>query len=88
MASFEVKYEKLVRVRRNLVDEINRKITDDERAFLISFKEKAPKWELLGLEGVQEMPAVKWKLSNLARMERGKHKQALNKLKKVLFESS
>ncbi len=88
MASFEVKYEKLVRVRRNLVDEINRKITDDERAFLISFKEKAPKWELLGLEGVQEMPAVKWKLSNLARMERGKHKQALNKLKKVLFKSN
>jgi len=33
MASFEVKYEKLVRVRRNLVDEINRKITDDERHF-------------------------------------------------------
>ncbi|MFA5338128.1 MAG: nucleotidyl transferase AbiEii/AbiGii toxin family protein, partial [Candidatus Omnitrophota bacterium] len=44
MASVEVKYEELVSVRKTLVEEINKKITDDERAFLVSFKEKNPQW--------------------------------------------
>lgn len=84
MASFDVKYEELVSVRKTLVEEINRKITDDERAFLISFKEKAPKWELLGVKGAQDMSAVKWKLANLAKMNDEKHKRAVHQLKKII----
>lgn len=60
MASFDVKYEELVNVRKTLVEEINRQITDDERAFLLSFKERAPKWGLLGIKGAEDMPAVNW----------------------------
>ena len=84
MASIDVKYEELVNVRRTLVEEINRRITDDERAFLISFKEKEPKWELLDVKGAQDMPAVKWKLSNLAKMNDEKHKLAVHQLKKII----
>ena len=54
MTSFEVKYEKLVRVRETLVKEINKRITDAERTFLMSFKEGSPKWELLGIDGVEK----------------------------------
>lgn len=84
MASFDVRYEELVRVRKMLVDEINKQITDNERAFLISFKEKAPKWDLLGIKGVQDMPAVKWKLTNLTKMGSDKHAEALQQLKKIV----
>src|SRR3989338_894077 len=84
MASFEVKYEELVSVRKTLVEEINKRITDDERAFLVSFKEREPKWDLLGIEGVQDMPAVKWKLINLAKMNDEKHKRAVHQLKKII----
>ncbi|MFA5143728.1 MAG: nucleotidyl transferase AbiEii/AbiGii toxin family protein [Candidatus Omnitrophota bacterium] len=84
MASFEVKYEKLLSVRKALVEEINKLITDEERAFLISFKEKAPKWDLLGVKGAQDMPAVKWKLANLTKMENDKHAQAVSQLKKIV----
>ena len=84
MASTEVKYEDLVSVRKTLVEEINKRITVDERAFLISFKEKAPKWDLLGVDGAQDMPAVKWKLANLAKMENDKHQRAVHQLKRVL----
>lgn len=84
MALFEVKYEELLSVRKTLVEEINKRITDDERAFLISFKEKTPKWELLGVEGVQDMPAIKWKLANLAKMGNDKHAQAVHQLKKII----
>jgi len=86
MASIEVKYEELVSVRKTLVEEINKKITDDERAFLVSFKEKNPQWGLLGVDGAQDMPAVKWKLVNLAKMESGKHKQAVHQLKKIIVK--
>ncbi len=86
MASIEVKYEELVSVRKTLVEEINKKITDDERAFLVSFKEKNPQWGLLGVDGAQDMPAVKWKLANLAKMESGKHKQAVHQLKKIIVK--
>jgi hypothetical protein len=84
MASFEVKYEKLLSVRKALIEEINKLITDDERAFLISFKEKSPKWDLLGVKGAQDMPAVKWKLANLAKMNDEKHKLAIHQLKKTI----
>lgn len=84
MASFDVKYEELLSVRKTLVEEINKRITDDERAFLISFKEKDPKWELLGVKGAQDMPAIKWKLSNLAKMNDEKHKLAVHRLKKII----
>jgi len=84
MASFKVGYEELVRVRKMLVDEINKQITDNERAFLISFKERAPKWDLLGVKGVQDMPAVKWKLANLTKMGSDKHAKALQQLKKIV----
>ncbi|MFH1665802.1 MAG: nucleotidyl transferase AbiEii/AbiGii toxin family protein [Candidatus Omnitrophota bacterium] len=84
MTSFDVKYEKLLSVREALVEEINKRITDNERAFLISFKEKAPKWDLLGVEGAQDMPAVKWKLINLAKMDNEKHVRAVSQLKKII----
>ena len=84
MASFDVEYEELVHVRKMLVDEINKQITDDERAFLISFKEKEPKWNLLGVKGVEDMPAVKWKLANLIKTSDGKHKEAVDRLKSIL----
>jgi len=84
MASFEVKYEELLNVRKTLVEEINKKITDDERAFLLSFKERAPKWDLLGIKGAEDMPAVKWKLANLTKMGDEKHAQAVHQLKKII----
>ncbi len=84
MASFDVKYEELLDVRKTLVEEINKKLTDDERAFLLSFKEKAPKWDLLGIKGAEDMPAVKWKLANLTKMGDEKHAQAVHQLKKII----
>jgi len=87
MTSFEVKYEELENVRETLVKGIKQKLTDNERAFLLSFKEKEPKWELLGVEGARNMPAVKWRLVNLTNMSDGKHKEAVDKLKSVLEKS-
>ncbi len=84
MTSFEIKYEKLENIRKTLVKEINQKLTDNERAFLLSFKERKPNWDLLGVKGAKDMPAVKWKLLNLEKMSNERHKKALNKLRSIL----
>ena len=87
MTSFEVKYEELESVRKAIVKEIKQKLTDNERAFLLSFKEKEPKWDMLGVEGAKDLPAVKWKLVNLTKMSDGKHKEAVDKLRSILEKS-
>lgn len=37
----------------------------EERAFLLTFKSRKPDWSLLGLDGIDRLPAVSWKLKNL-----------------------
>ncbi|MBI9071211.1 MAG: nucleotidyl transferase AbiEii/AbiGii toxin family protein [Melioribacteraceae bacterium] len=64
-----------------LVNTINDSITDDEKKFLLSFKSKNPNWILLGLEEIENMPSVKWKLMNLERMDEKRHQEAYKKLK-------
>ncbi|OGF47703.1 MAG: hypothetical protein A2452_03475 [Candidatus Firestonebacteria bacterium RIFOXYC2_FULL_39_67] len=80
----DVKYSELVEYRKIIVKEINEKLTSKEKEFLISFKSGAPVWELLDVDGVEELPGVKWKLENINKMDKVKHKKALAKLGKAL----
>ncbi len=84
MTEQNVSLEELEDTLDKLVDMIHRKMTDDERRFLLSLKNKSPEWELLGLEGVEDLPAVKWKLINLNKMKPEKHRAAYKKLVEVL----
>ncbi|MES9979231.1 MAG: hypothetical protein ABW107_10820 [Candidatus Thiodiazotropha sp. 6PLUC5] len=84
MAKTELPLEELVAVRERLVELIHQGLTDSEKGFLLSFKNREPDWALLGLEGVDKLPAIKWKQINLAKMPNDKHKQAFEKLKEVL----
>ncbi|WP_166266564.1 nucleotidyl transferase AbiEii/AbiGii toxin family protein [Providencia sp. M-27] len=84
MAETDVPLVELETVRGRLVDLIHQGLTDVEKAFLLSFKNREPDWSLLGLNGVCELPAIKWKQINLAKMPNDKHTQALEKLKDVL----
>jgi len=84
MAETDVPLEELVAVRERLVELVHQGLTDSEKRFLLSFKSREPDWTLLNLDGVSELPAIKWKQINLAKMPDEKHKQALEKLKEVL----
>ena len=84
MAETDVSLEELLAVRERLVELIHQGLTESEKGFLRSFKNREPDWVLLGLEGVSELPAIKWKQINLAKMPEHKHKLALEKLEKVL----
>jgi hypothetical protein len=55
-----------------------------ERQFILSVKKGEPQWELLGLQGIEHLPAVKWKLFNISRMDKKKLKAAISKLETAL----
>lgn len=85
MTNEPVSLEELVAVRERLVKEIRKSLTDSEKQFLISFKSFEPNWDLLGIPDIKNLPAVKWKLLNLKKMELVKREEAISKLKKILF---
>ena len=84
MAEKEVPLEELEAVRERLIDLIHAGLTGDEKQFLLSFKNRKPDWGLLGLEGVSELPAIKWKQINLSKMPDEKHSRAYAALVKAL----
>jgi hypothetical protein len=84
MTQKPVALEVLVETRAAMISLLNSTITEAERLFLLSFKNKQPDWSLLGLDGVNNLPAVRWKLINLQKIPDEKHQQALQQLKVVL----
>ncbi len=87
MAEIEVSLEELLSVREKLIADINKEMTDSERKFLLSVKNKTPDWALLGLDAalVAELPSVKWRLINLNKMSENKHVTAYKNLEAVLY---
>jgi hypothetical protein len=76
--------EDLEKTREELVSMIAGELTIDEKQFIVSIKEGIPRWELIGIEGIENLPAVKWKLLNIGRMNPSKHKKAVRKLRNYL----
>lgn len=84
MTVLKVSREELEDARDTLVKIIKKGLTDTERQFILSIKKGSPDWTLIGLEGVDRLPAIQWKLLNIKKMDKGKHKQALRKLEVCL----
>ena len=61
MTDDTVSYDDLIQARAGLLDILKRGLTKDEKEFLISFKNARPDWNLLGIGGVENLPAVRWK---------------------------
>jgi predicted nucleotidyltransferase component of viral defense system len=65
-----------------------KQMADNEKKFLLSFKNKTPDWDLLEMENVNiiaNLPSVLWKMINLEKMPTQKHKEAYDKLQNILF---
>ena len=74
----------LEHTRERLIEQINADLTGDEKEFLLSMKRLAPKWELLGLPGVDHLPGPQWKLYNLRKMDPAKRRAAEERLRQTL----
>jgi predicted nucleotidyltransferase component of viral defense system len=79
-----VELHDLLEVRDKLIATLRRDLTEDERKFLLSIKEGSPKWDLLEVKGANKLPAIQWKLMNIAKMTPIHHKKSVNRLKAIL----
>ena len=84
MTMEEVGYDELVAVRERLIETIKKTMTENEKRFLLSVKQGEPDWELLPVSGIDQLPAIQWKLINIQKMKEEKHTQSLEKLQEVL----
>lgn len=88
MSSVDVSLEELLETRERLIRDINQDMTENERQFLLSVKNKTPDFTLLEMQNpelIAELPSVKWRLINLEKMSEEKHKKAFENLKSVLY---
>lgn len=76
--------EELRIVGEQLASRLYNEMTEAEKRFVVSVKEGEPRFDLLGLPGIENLPGVQWKLQNIRRMAPTKHREALQKLRDYL----
>jgi predicted nucleotidyltransferase component of viral defense system len=76
--------EELKFAGERLVSRLREEMTPGERQFILSVKEGKPQWDLLEVTGVENLPAIRWKLQNIRRMTPTKHREAVRKLREHL----
>ena len=76
--------EELRSVGEQLVLRLHEEMTEEEKRFIVSVKEGEPRWNLSGVPGIENLPAVQWKLQNIRRMTIAKRREAMQKLRDYL----
>jgi hypothetical protein len=65
----------LLAARDQMIRELRRDLSAAERRFLLSLVAAEPEWSLLGVEHLEQLPGLQWKLQNLERLRRANHKK-------------
>lgn len=83
MTTEETSLEILLSARETLINDVTGNMPDHHKDFLKSFYGRKPDWQLLGLKGVENLPAVRWRELNLDRSGQGTCEALLRKLEAV-----
>lgn len=86
MTNEPIDIEELYQARADLVSQIHYLLNDKDKAFLLSLKNGTPEWDRFAHPEAVKLPAVKWKLHNIAQMQEAKKAEALEKLEQVLHQ--
>lgn len=84
MTHIDIALQDLMDTRPRLLAEIHASLNDDDKAFLCSMYEQEPQWSRLGIEGIDALPAVQWKILNINKMSHAKREAALLQLRQIL----
>lgn len=74
----------LVKAREDLIAEVVGNMPEEHKRFLVSVKKGEPGWPLLELPGAKDLPAVRWKLENIRKLDAGRRAQLLKGLNEAL----
>jgi predicted nucleotidyltransferase component of viral defense system len=84
MTETPVTLDKLLQAREQMISEIVGNMPPEHRRFLSSFKKGKPQWDLLGIPHVENLPAVQWRLQNLAKTDAKKREKLIGDLHRAL----
>jgi hypothetical protein len=84
MTAVPVTLGDLLETREAFIAELVGKMPEEHRRFLVSFKRGEPDWKLLGLPHVERLPAIQWRLHNLAKLDREKRQRLMDGLLRAL----
>lgn len=87
MTLVNIELEDLIEVRSAMMTALQAHFTEKDRVFLLSFKQGNPDWALLDYPSAEGLPAIRWKLQNIAQLakNRDKYTEQLSKLE-VVFD--
>ena len=68
MTKSHISIDALTDVRSRLIHDIQSRLDNDARTFLLSLQEAAPDFDAIGLPQAADLPAVRWKLLNLEKL--------------------
>lgn len=84
MTSVDISYRTIEKTAKSLPDLILSRLSQKDRKFLLSVKMGRPDFSLLPVSGLENFPAIKWKIQNILKMEAKKRMAATEKLKSIL----
>jgi predicted nucleotidyltransferase component of viral defense system len=87
MTMDETSLDTLLSTRERLIAKIHSLLDETSKLFLRSFHELKPDWNLISSPNIRNLPAVRWKLINLERLQTEnpeKHRAMLQELDAVL----
>ena len=65
-----VPLDALLATRERLVRELQEGLDDNERRFLLSLVAGEPDWSLMGIDHLEHLPGIRWKLHNLEQLRK------------------
>jgi hypothetical protein len=65
-----IEVDALAHVQARLLDELPRQLTAAHREFLLTMVQGSPAWERMPMQHLHDLPALKWKLMNLAQLRK------------------
>lgn len=86
MTEVPVVLDDLVHAREELVADAVGRMPDAHRRFLLSFEKGEPGWALLDVSNVAKLPAVRWRMENLARLDGQRRTELVARLEEALAQ--
>lgn len=86
MTIFPYSYAEFEATRDRLVEVLNAGLLSHERELLLSLMRGTPRWELFPILGIEELPAIQWKLLNVRKLMTNakKHAEQMQLLERCL----
>ncbi len=70
MTAEPAELDALLAARERMIAELHASLDAEEREFLLSLARNAPNWALLGIEHLEQLPGIRWKLRNIEQLAR------------------